>query len=96
MGVDILSGDIGYKPLKAILLSVEYYAGLGAMLLTGIFLGAEEYAKFQRHVEPRRRRDAIGSRPRDVMNAITAFLDDPADLVKPVVGGIVGLERGSR
>jgi len=96
MSVDILPSDVGYKALKAILLSVEDNARLGAMLGAAILLGAEEYAKFQRHVESRQRRVAVRFRSRDIVNTIAAFLNDLANLVEPIVGGIVGFECTSR
>ena len=65
------------------------------MPCAAVFLGAEKEAEFQRHVEPRQRRIAIDLRPRDVMNAISAFRNDLADLVEAILGRIVGFKRAT-
>jgi len=65
------------------------------MLCSAVFLCAEEHAEFQRHVETGEGRIAAKLSARNIVYAVTAFSDYPADLVKPVVRRIVRLKRAT-
>jgi hypothetical protein len=96
MGVNVLARDVGDIALEPIALAVEDDAGFQAMLWAAVFPGAQEQAKFERHVEARKGRVSIDFGPRDVVNAITAFPNDLTDFVETIVRRIIPLKRATR
>jgi hypothetical protein len=90
--MNVLASDIRYEALKSILFSIEDNAGFVAVIGPTVLLCAQENPKFQGHVEPRQRRVAVNFGARDIVYAITALSDYPADLIKPVIGRVVRLQ----
>jgi hypothetical protein len=91
MGANVGSSNIGDEPLEAVLLTVEHKGALCFLIPISIPLGSKEQTKLQGHVEPRQGRVPIHLSSRDVVNAVSALLNDGLDLGEPVFRRVVSL-----
>jgi hypothetical protein len=90
--VDVLAGDVRDEPLETVALSIEHEARLPKMWLPSEAFAAQEQSKLERHVETRKARSRqLG--PGEIVDTEATSLDQVEDLVQPVLGGVVVLER---
>jgi hypothetical protein len=95
VGMNVLASNVRDIALKSVLRAMENNAGFITVLNSTIFF-APKHPQFQRHVEPEQWGSAIDFGARDIVYAVTAVRNYTAELVKSIVGRIVGLERAAR
>src|SRR4051812_36670024 len=93
---DVLAGDVRDETLVAVGLAVEDQAALPALPAGTETLRPQEEAELQRHVEPWQPARRVRLRPRDVVDAEAAALDQTDDLLDADLTRVVNLEGATR
>lgn len=96
MRYDILPGYIGHQSLIAVLLCIKDQRTFPLLRCIAIPLGTKKDTQLERHVEARQWWISIAFGTGNVVNSVSARLNDRLDFGEPVFGTVLGLERTAR
>src|SRR5262245_321295 len=96
MGVNVLPGDVGDEFLVPELIAIQDEALFGLLALVAVAAGAEEDAKFERHVEAWQPVLRVETGAADVVDAIAALLDQGHDLVDARAASVIDFAGATR
>lgn len=96
MGVDVHARQIRDEALVAILLDVEDQRALACLVLVAEVTRAEKDAEFERHVEAGKAVRRVQFGAREIVDTVSAVLNDRIELVDTGLAGVVQLARRAR
>ncbi|MDR7103971.1 hypothetical protein [Croceicoccus sp. BE223] len=91
--MNIHPGEIRDELLIAEALNVEDQQPLVVLGAVSVALGTEEKTEFKGHVEAGEVVISVEFGPREIMDPVPAFLDQPVELLDPSLAAIVQLAR---
>jgi len=75
MFMNIHAGKVRNETLIAVLFHIENQYPLQPVCFAAIVLRTKKYSQFERHIETRQTIGGVQFGPRQIVNAITAFVD---------------------
>lgn len=96
MGLNILTGNIRYKLLVAILLGVQYEGGFRSMRPPTKALRPQKNTKLKRHIETRKKMLRIKFSARQIMNPEPASAHNFKNLFNPDLAAVSDFQCAAR